>query len=118
MIRLFTLASVVSACATSHHRNTATTIPIDVRSHNRNEVDVYLLCGDRDAEWLGSVPSKESRGFEVSAQRGRCLRGLNFVLMSRKGNHGYVVGPLRPSPGGSISLVIEKYAGLSSAAAY
>ena len=116
MTRLFTLTAVLSGCAVVHFRNAPATIPIEVRSHNRSEVDVYLLCGDRDAEWLGVVPGEEHKGFEVSAERGRCPRGLNFFLISRSQNHGYVVGPLRPRPGATIALVIEKYAGLSSAA--
>jgi hypothetical protein len=59
-------------------------------------VDVYLLCGDRDAQWLGA-------------------RGWNFFLVVRRSGRGYWAGPIRPGPGAAVELVIEKYAGLSSA---
>jgi hypothetical protein len=91
------------------------TIPITVHSNNRSEVDVYLLCGDHDAEWLGLVREKEAYQFEVPNDRARCPWGLNFFLVSRSQNRGYWVGPLRPVPGTGIALTIEKYAGLSTA---
>jgi hypothetical protein len=79
-------------------------------------VDVYLLCGDRDAEWLGRVGDEESHIFDIPAERGRCVSGLNFFLLLRGQKRGYWVGPVYPAPGANIVLVIEKYAGLSSAA--
>ena len=90
-------------------------IPISVTSHNRSSVDVYLLCGDQDAEWLGAVPAKETGFFEVPLSRAKCVRGLNFFLVHRELNRGYWVGPLRPRTGSSVYLTIEKYAGLSVA---
>jgi hypothetical protein len=90
-------------------------IPISVSSHNKSSVDVYLLCGDRDAAWLGVVHSKEMGLFEVPTTRARCVQGLNFFLVPRDFNRGYWVGPFKPGTGSSIHLTIEKYAGLSAA---
>ena len=92
-----------------------TLIPISGHSHNRSDVDVYLLCGDRDARWLGVVSKKGTAAFEIPAERARCVSGLNFFLVARDRNRGYWVGPVRPQAGGQIDLVIEKYAGLSTA---
>jgi hypothetical protein len=91
------------------------TIPITAVSHNRSPVDVYLLCGDHDAEWLGVVSGKETGLFEIPAARARCVEGLNFFLVPRNGKRGYWVGPLFPQRGWSLGLTIEKYAGLSTA---
>jgi hypothetical protein len=78
-------------------------------------VDVYLLCGDRDAQWLGVVHGKEGGLFDVPTSRTHCVHGLNFFLVPRDFNRGYWVGPLRPRTGSSVHLTIEKYAGLSIA---
>jgi hypothetical protein len=78
-------------------------------------VDVYLLCGDHDAEWLGVVGGKETGVFEIPVSRTRCVQGLNFFLVHREMHRGYWVGPLHPRAGTSVHLTIEKYAGLSSA---
>jgi hypothetical protein len=87
-----------------------------VRSHNESDVDVYVLCGDRDATWLGVVPSKEAAAFEIpAAAQTRCPRGVNFFLVVRTHGRGYWAGPVRPRPGTNVLLVIEKYAGLSTA---
>jgi hypothetical protein len=117
MMRLLAVGLFLSGCAALQPRSAPTTIPIAVRSLNRSAVDVYLLCGDRNAEWLGVVGEKEAQVFEIPAERARCVSGLNFFLVSRRQNRGYWVGPLRPAPGSSIALTIEKYAGLSTAAA-
>ena len=116
MMRLLALAVMLSGCAAFQPGTALSTIPISVRSHNRSDVDVYLLCGDRDAEWLGVLGQEETRFFEIAAERARCVSGLNFFLVSRNRTQGYWVGPVRPAPGGAIALTIEKYAGLSSAA--
>ena len=92
-----------------------TLIPISGHSYNRSDVDVYLLCGDRDARWLGVVSKKGAAAFEIPAGAARCVSGLNFFLVLRDRNRGYWVGPVRPQAGGQIDLVIEKYAGLSTA---
>ena len=76
---------------------------------------MYLLCGDRDAQWLGVVHGKEGGRFEVPISRARCAPGLNFFLVPRDFNRGYWVGPLRPRTGSSVHLTIEKFAGLSIA---
>jgi hypothetical protein len=102
-------------CAALQPGSAPPTIPITVHSHNRSDVDVYLLCGDRDAEWLGVVREKEVLQLEIPRARARCVLGLNFFLVSRTQNRGYWVGPLHPVAGTSIALTIEKYAGLSSA---
>jgi hypothetical protein len=75
---------------------------------------VYLLCGEQDAEWLGVLQSKDTKAFAVPASRARCAVGLNFFLVPRRQKQGYWVGPLYPTPGSSISLTIERYAGLST----
>ena len=85
-----------------------------VRSHNRSPVDVYLLCGDRDARWLGTVSARTSDALEIPASQPYCARGLNFFLVVQNSGYGYWVGPLRPRREAPIELVIEKYAGLSS----
>jgi hypothetical protein len=90
-------------------------IPVSVTSHNRSSVDVYLLCGNHDAQWLGAVHGKDGGLFEIPTSRARCVSGLNFFLVHQDLNRGYWVGPLRPGRGSSIHLTIEKYAGLSAA---
>jgi hypothetical protein len=116
MMRLPALAVMLSGCAVLPPGTAPSTIPISVRSHNRSEVDVYLLCGDRDAEWLGVVGQKETQVFEIAAERARCVSGLNFFLISRGHKQGYWIGPLHAASAGAIALTIEKYAGLSTAA--
>lgn len=120
MKQLLIVAATLSlGCAPLQSRDPApSTIPISVRSHNRAQVDVYLLCGDKDAEWLGVLEPKDRRMFEVPTSRGRCAQGLNFFLVSRKQNRGYWIGPFYPTTGSGINLVIERYAGLSTAASY
>ena len=108
-------ATLTLACAIPRGAAEPRSIPISVNSHNRSSVDVYLLCGDRDAEWLGVIDGKESGLFEVPVSRTRCVRGLNFFLVHRDLNRGYWVGPLRLQTGSSVRLTIEKYAGLSVA---
>jgi hypothetical protein len=93
----------------------SSSIPISVSSHNRSSVDVYLLCGSREAEWLGVLHRKESAVFEIPASRAQCAAGLNFFLVHRDKNQGYWVGPFRPQAGSSVHLTIERYAGLSAA---
>jgi hypothetical protein len=84
-----------------------------VRSHNASEVDIYLLCGNRKAKWVGLVPAKGSAAFELAAEDTYCPLGLNFFLV-RQGR-AYWAGPLRTHGSATIELVIEKYAGLSAA---
>ena len=110
------LATTLSlACAIPRGAAEPLSIPVSVSSHNRSSVDVYLLCGDRDAQWLGVVHGKEGGLFEVPGSRAHCVRGLNFFLVHRDLNRGYWVGPLRLRTGSGVHLTIEKYAGLSVA---
>ena len=110
------LAGLLSlACALPQGAGELSTVPISIRSHNKSSVDVYLLCGDREARWLGVVNPKEAGVFEVPASRGRCVHGLNFFLVPRDFNRGYWVGPFQMRTGSSVHLTIEKYAGLSAA---
>src|SRR3954447_19350822 len=90
-------------------------IAVWARSHNRSQVDVYLMCGDRDAQWLGTLEPQEAGAFEFPSARTQCTQGLNFFLVDRNHKRGYWVGPMYPESGERIALVIEKYAGLSSA---
>jgi hypothetical protein len=89
--------------------------PVGVVSHHRSNVDVYLLCGDHDALALGVVPAGGFQAFEIPAPKRRCAEGLNFFLVVRDVNKGYWVGPLYPSVDSYVRLVVEKYAGLSTA---
>jgi hypothetical protein len=111
------IALLLPACAVVPRSTEALPrlIPISSHSYNRSDVDVYLLCGDRDARWLGVVSKKGAAAFEIPAEAARCVSGLNFFLVSRDRGRGYWVGPVRPQAGGQIDLVIEKYAGLSTA---
>jgi hypothetical protein len=86
-----------------------------VRSHNTRPVDVYVLCGSRDARWLGTVGERGADAFEIPAEQSRCVEGLNFFLVVQTFGRGYWVGPFRPERSQAVRLVIEKYAGLSSA---
>jgi hypothetical protein len=108
-------ATLTLGCAIPRGAAESRSIPISVNSHNQGSVDVYLLCGDREAQWLGVVPAKETGLFEVPISRARCVSGLNFFLVHRDINRGYWVGPLRLRTGASVHLTIEKYAGLSVA---
>lgn len=111
------LALLSPACAAVPRSTETVPSPISVssRSHNRSDVDVYLLCGDHDARWLGIVSKKGSATFELSAETARCVSGLNFFVVAQDRNRGYWVGPVWPRAGGQIDLVIEKYAPLSFA---
>jgi hypothetical protein len=117
MVRLLTLALVLSGCAMLRPRAVADPriIPIAVHNNNRSDVDVYLLCGEVDAEWLGLVEEKRDSLFRVPSDRTRCARGVNFFVVARDQERGYWVGPVRPRPGAGIDLTIEKYAALSTA---
>lgn len=107
-------------CAVPQGAESVAPAPIQVlvRSHNRSSVDVYLLCGNRDATWLGSIGERESGALEIPAERSRCVQGLNFFLVVQRAGRGYWAGPVHPSPGGYVELLIEKYAGLSAARVY
>jgi hypothetical protein len=110
------LAAALSlACAIPRSGGEPLSIPVAVNSHNRSTVDVYLLCGDRDAQWVGVVHREETGLFEIPISRARCVQGLNFFLVPRDYNRGYWVGPIRPGAGSSVRLTIEKYAGASFA---
>ena len=110
---LLLAATMESGCALPMTTQTSQ-VSVWARSHNRRTMDVYLLCGDRDAQWLGVVRSGEAAVLDFPYARTRCALGLNFFLVSRDVNHGYWVGPLYPRAESRIELVIEKYAGLSS----
>jgi hypothetical protein len=116
MKRLLLFATVLSlGCAPAQSGTRLLPTPVWVRSHNGSPVDVYLLCGDHDAEWLGAVDPRQRTAFEIPAGRRSCVQGLNFFLVVRHLGWGYWVGPFRPQGGARVDLVIEKYAGLSSA---
>jgi hypothetical protein len=108
---------LVPACAAVPSNTGALPAPISVsgRSHNRSDMGVYLLCGDRDARWLGVVSKKGAAASEIPAEAARCVSGLNFFLVPWDRGRGYWAGPVRPRAGDQIYLVIEKYAGLSTA---
>ena len=103
------------ACATASRHSPGTPTTVDVLSYNRQEVDVYSVCGDRDATWLGVVGRLGAATLHMPAEKAHCLRGVRFFLVVRDAGRGYWVGPLRATSGARIELVIEKYAGLSTA---
>ena len=117
MMRLLPFAVMLSGCAVFQPRVLDRTIPIAVHNNNRSDMDVYLLCGDVEAEWLGLVEQKRDLLFEVPSERSRCAHGINFFVVTRNQERekGYWVGPVRPRLGWGIDLTIEKYAALSSA---
>ncbi len=110
-----TLLSPACAVVPSNTAALPRLISVSGRSHNRSDVDVHLLCGDRDARWLGVVSKKGGAAFEIPAEAARCVSGLNFFLVVRDRGRGYWAGPVRPQAGEQIDLVIERYAGLSTA---
>lgn len=109
-------APLLTACAVLHGGGPAVDTEVAVRSHNAGDVDVYLLCGTRDAEWLGRVPRQSGAIYAIPPARRICALGLNFFLVVRSQGRGYWVGPVRPQHEDGVVLVIEKYAGLSSVA--
>ena len=90
-------------------------VSVWARSHNHSTVDVYLLCGDRDPRWLGVLGLNDVQALDFPSTHARCVQGLNFFLVDREHNHGYWVGPMHLQAGSRIELVIERYAGLSTA---
>lgn len=120
MMRLPTAApALLLACALrGNDPASSTTTPVWVRSHNHSSVDIYLLCGDHDATWLGNVPERGSDAFEIAAERRECWQGLNFFLVVKNASRGYWVGPMSPRSGDGVQLVIERYAGLSTLQVY
>ncbi|HEY7611590.1 MAG TPA: hypothetical protein VH764_01245 [Gemmatimonadales bacterium] len=111
------LAAIVAGqgCVPAPGQAPSQPTPVWIRSHNRSAVDVYLLCGTADAQWLGAIPHHSSDAFEISARQRECAPGLQFFLVVRDVEKGYWVGPLRPQHGDAVHLVIEKYAALSNA---
>lgn len=106
------VTALVSGCA---YAGQSSPLSVWVRSHNGSPADVYLLCGDREARWLGTVPKKGAEAFEVPAGQPFCVQGLNFFVVVHRSGRGYWVGPFRPTGAADVDLVIEKYAGLSQA---
>ena len=109
----FLAAPILLGCALPLTMQTAQ-VSVWARSHNRSTVDVYLLCGDRDARWLGVIRPNEASALDFPSAQARCVQGLNFFLVARESHRGYWVGPMYPQVGSRIDLVIEKYAGLSN----
>ena len=109
-------APLLTACAVLRTGGPVVDTEVAVRSHNASDVDVYLLCGDSDAEWLGVVPRQSGATFAIPSARRRCAPGLNLFLVVQSQGRGYWAGPVRPQYADGVALVIEKYAGLSSVA--
>jgi hypothetical protein len=107
-------APLLTACALLRPGGPPVETEVVARSHNASDVDVYLLCGDSDAEWLGVVPRQSGASLAIRPARRLCARGLNFFLLVRSQGRGYWAGPIRPQRSDGVVLVIEKYAGLSS----
>ena len=109
-------APLLTACAVLRPGGPVVDTEVAVRSHNASDVDVYLLCGDRDAQWLGVVPRQSGATFAIAPVRRICASGLNFFLVVQSQGRGYWAGPFRPQDADDVVLVIEKFAGLSSVA--
>lgn len=110
------ISLLLAACGLVGRADPKASTPVAVRSHNASDVDVYLLCGDRSPLWLGTVPSQGAAEYAISREQRLCAVGLNFFLVVQTQGHGYWVGPIRRvRPTSYVELVIEKYAGLSSA---
>ena len=109
------LAALVSSACAIGPATAGSPPKVWARSHNTSEVDIYMLCGNQNARWVGVVPAKEAAAFDLASEDRYCLRGLNFFLVVRNQGRGYWAGPIRPFTSAAIELVIEKYAGLSAA---
>jgi len=91
-----------------------TPTPLWVRSHNQSPIDVYVQCGGK-SQWLGTVGQKEADALQIPPEHRLCARGVNFFLVVQDFGQGYWVGPVTFRRGQVVEVVIEKYAGLSSA---
>ena len=109
------VALAAYGCALTAGGSPAQPTSVWIRSHNQSAVDVYVMCGSSDALWLGAVPVRGAEALEIPARQRDCVLGLNFFLVVRNAGRGYWVGPIRPRRAEAVDLVIEKYAGLSSA---
>jgi hypothetical protein len=103
------------ACAVIPEIDPTLDTQVWVRSHNQSDVDVYFRCDRQDPKWLGSVEVDGVTIFSIAPAERRCARGLHFFLVVRSQDRGYWVGPVRPQGDTYVDLVIEKYAGLSTA---
>ena len=112
---LLAASLLLAACALVTRGDPTAPTPVAVRSHNVNDVDVYLLCGHGEAEWLGTVPKQGAAEYAIARERRLCAVGLNFFIVVQSQKRGYWVGPIRPLASSYVELVIEKYAGLSTA---
>ncbi len=112
---LLSIAPLLLACAAFPKIDPTLDTQVWVRSHNGSEVDVYVLCGNQDPRWLGSVPLEEHATFSIAPAERRCAPGLYFFLVVRSQERGYWVGPVRPQGDTYVELVIEKYAAFSTA---
>lgn len=114
---LIPLIGLLASCGTEWQGARVAPSPARVFSHslNRSDVEVYLLCGDREASLLGVVSRLGAASFEIPSERRRCVRGLNFFLVVLDQGYGYWVGPFQWRAGAQLDLVIERYAGLSVA---
>ena len=110
------LATALSlGCALAPGGTEARPTSVLARSHNKSAVDVYLLCGARNAVWLGAVSKKGAEPLEIPAADTRCAQGLSFFLVHQNSGRGYWVGPIRAMGGEHVDLVIEKLAAMACA---
>jgi hypothetical protein len=94
---LATSAALALACAHARSTGEPVAIPVSVSSQNRSSVDVYLMCGYGDAQWLGTVEGKHGGLFEIPVARARCGGGLHFFLVHLDWNKGFL-GRTAPAP--------------------
>jgi hypothetical protein len=108
-------AVLLTACAWLTTGGPPQPISVWVRSHNRSAVDIYLACGRRDSQWVGSVEAKGAEAFDLPGVP-YCIQGLSFFVVVQESGWGYWVGPIRPEGPVDVDLLIEKYAGNSMVA--
>jgi hypothetical protein len=88
---------------------------IDLRQSEMRRTRIQKIVREGSVPWLGVVEARAREAFEIPAAYPYCGVGLNLFLVVRRTGRGYWVGPLRHQRGARVELVIEKYAGLSSA---
>jgi hypothetical protein len=91
-----------------------TPTPLWIRSHNQSPIDIYVQCGGT-TQWLGTIGQQGAGDLKIPAENRLCARGVNFFLVVEDFGRGYWVGPVAFHRGQAVQMVIEKYAGLSSA---
>ena len=103
-------------CAPAPSRPGPVATPVRVQNHNENAVDVLLICAwTLNGVWLGTIDGKTSDTLAIPAGQPGCAEGRRFYLVVQDAGRGYWVDPVRPEQGEAVQLVIDEYAGRSTA---